>query len=86
MDGILFLLLGWKLGDVLYFELLKREDAGVGAFVKSTNVVAAVKVVFCVVFFVLLDLNLDLDDDDVVLILDDFEEVLESDGGDDDSD
>ena len=77
---------GWKPGDALHFELPKREDAGVGALVKPTNAVAAAKAAPRVVPFVSLDLNPDLDDDDVASISDDFEEVSESDGGDDDSD
>ena len=60
-------------------------DEGVGAMVKPTNAIAAVKPTQRAVPFVSLDLNPDLDDDhDARSISDDFEEVSASE--DDDSD
>jgi len=76
---------GWKPGDALRFDIPKMDE-GVGAMVKPTNAVAAVKPAQRVVPFVSLDLNPDLDDDhDARSISDDFEEVSASED-DDDSD
>jgi hypothetical protein len=75
---------GWKPGDALRFDIPKMDE-GVGAMVKPTNAVAAVKPTQRAVPFVSLDLNPDLDDDhDARSISDDFEEVSASE--DDDSD
>ena len=75
---------GWKPGDALRFDIPKMDE-GVGAMVKPTNAIAAVKPTQRAVPFVSLDLNPDLDDDhDARSISDDFEEVSASE--DDDSD
>lgn len=74
---------GWKPGDALNFDLPRRETE-IGALVKPTNAVAAVKAAPRAVPFVSLDLNPDLDDEDLRSISDDFEEVSESDGDDSD--
>lgn len=70
---------GWKPGDALNFDIPKR-DAEIGAQVKPTVAVAAVKAAPRAVPFVSLDLNPDLEDEDLRSISDDFEEVSESEG------